>query len=354
MDKALVDASAHLLSPGTVLIDLAASTAFDVVALQQLLSAIAARRSQGVETMIRLPVDAAARHVLRLWRFPHAVGSVARVPFRVLVAPEDHEFFGEETPTTPLVRDTASPRSSALAYLTAQQRFGLRPYRLDGELARLQMLEGETSCWGGFALTRLLQSTLMGPASEVIRVLVQELLSGPLQRRSGKVAITGAQLELPAGGSQTGTLTLAVWDDSESLITDLSKRERTAGGVRADEFALHADGWSPGQRLDLADWQPWLDSGDPEVLLAGLISSTPRDRCAKGYAEGSHGMYALYNCAVDVFGGSLRIESRQTRLEISAAPDSDTARYRVDVTTGPQLPHQRGNLLAVRLPVCDD
>ncbi|MFJ2235215.1 hypothetical protein [Streptomyces sp. NPDC087859] len=354
VDKVLVDASAYRLSAGTVLLDLAAATAFDVAALQQLLSTIAARRNEGVETMIRLPADAAARHILRLWRFPHAVGSVARVPFRVLVTPEDRAYFGEKTLPAPLVSDAGSPRSSVLAYLTAQQRFGLRPYRLDDELARLHMLEGETSCWGGFALTRLLQSVLAGPASELIRVLVQELVSGPLQRSSGRVAITGAQLELPDEKSGTGTLTLAVWDDSESLITHLRKREPVAEVLRADEFALSANGWSPGEELGRAHWRHWPDSEDPEVLLAGLIGSAPRDRYAKGHAEGSHGLYALYNCAVDAFGGSLRIESRQTRLEVSAVPGSGTVRYRVDVATGSQLPYQHGNLLTVRLPVRDD
>ncbi|WP_266871850.1 hypothetical protein [Streptomyces sp. NBC_01381] len=354
VDKVLADTSAHPQPSGPVLLDLSSATSFDVVALQQLLSLFAARRDAGLDTRIRLPVDAAARHVLRQWQFPLAAGSVARVPFRDLVMDEDRAYFREQAPPASAVPGSASPRASVLAYLTAQRRFGLRPYRIDGASARLRILEDEVSCWGGFALTRLLRSMLAGPAPEVIRVLVQELVSGPLlQRWYGKVAITGAQLELPGQGPGAGTLTLAIWDDSESLISELRKRDLAAELPRTEEFTVAAQGWSPGEEPGRGSWQAWPDSEDPEVLLAGLMRSTPRDRSAGGGAEGSDGMYALYNCAVDVFGGSLCIASRQTRLTISAAPAADRARYRVEVAAGPQLPDQHGNLLAVRLPVRD-
>ncbi|MFE0131828.1 hypothetical protein ACFWY6_09655 [Streptomyces sp. NPDC059037] len=52
VDKVLADASAHPQPSGPVLLDLASATSFDVVALQQLLSFLAARRDAGLDTRI--------------------------------------------------------------------------------------------------------------------------------------------------------------------------------------------------------------------------------------------------------------------------------------------------------------
>jgi hypothetical protein len=351
VDAALMEMASFGLSTRTVLVDLTEAESFDVIALQQLLSAVAARRRRGLETSFRLPGGPVARHQLRLWRFPTAVRAVTGMPFRLLVVPEDYAYFGEEWPTDPPSGGADSPRSSVHAYLTSQQCFGLRPYELKDTLTRRHMLESEVAHWGGHALTRLLEHILCGPAADVLRVLVQELVSGALQRIGAQIAVIGAQLELPGTAGGTGMLTISEWDDG-GLPAERLRKEIWTGPRGTDTFVVRRQGRDAAEETYHAQHRPRADGDDAEVFLASLIASNPRDRGAVGDGEGSHRMYTLYKSAVDTFHGSLRIDSGRHRLRIRAAEGAD-ARYEVDLTSGTQIPEQKGCLFSVQLPVHD-
>ncbi|NUP20297.1 MAG: hypothetical protein HOZ81_30265 [Streptomyces sp.] len=348
VDAALVEMASFGLSARTVLVDLTEAESFDVVALQQLLSAVAARDRKRLETCFRLPIGPAARHQLRQWRFPTAVSAVTGMPFRLLVVPEDYSYFGEAWPTDPLSGAADSPRSSVHAYLTSQRCFGLRPYELKDSLTRRHMLESEVAHWGGHALSRLLEHILCGPAADVLRVLVQELVSGALQRTGAQTAVIGAQLELPGTAGGTGTLTISEWDDG-GLRADMLSKQIWTGPRGTDRFVVRREGRDAEETYH-AQHPPRQDGGDAEMLLASLIASNPRDRGAVGDGEGSHRMYTLYKCAVDTFQGSLRIDSGRHRLRIRAAGGGGS-RYEVDLTSG--VPPQNGCLFSVQLPVHD-
>ncbi|MGH4030216.1 hypothetical protein ACQB60_14895 [Actinomycetota bacterium Odt1-20B] len=350
VDTALVDMAPFLLKADTVVVDLARAEAFEVIALQQLLSAVAARRSRGLETRFRLPAGPMARHQLRLWGFPAAVAAVTRIPFRLLVGPEDHAYFGEEPPAGSPWNGAPSPRSSVHAYLTAQRCFGLRAYELRDAADRQRMLDSEVAHWGGHALTRLLDSVVRGPARDLLRVLVQELVAGAVQRSLARTAVIGAELTLPRTAGDVGRLTLSEWDDGG---LEMERKERRTGPRGTDSFLVHREGRTPALETYDARRKPWSDTDDAELLLASVIASNPGDRDGTGGGEGSHRMYTLYKCAIDSFEGSLRIDSGQHRLRIEAAPDDGAHRYRVDLRSGDRLPDLQGSLLAMQLPVRD-
>jgi hypothetical protein len=350
VDPALVGMVSFGLLREAVLVDLAQAESFDVIALQQLLSAMAARRRSGHGTRLRLPVAAAARHQLRLWRFPDAVSAVTRTPFHHVVLAEDHAYFGEEWPADPADEGSHSPRASVHAYLSAQHCFGLRPYLLTDAGTRQRMLPDEVSRWGGHALTRLLESVLAGPAADVLRVLVQELVSGVLQRSHAGVAVVGAQLELPGTPDGTGLLTISEWDDGDLQPYWLRKVIGT-GPLGRDVFRVHRGGRDV-ETYD-ARRKPLSDTDDAELVLASLVTSSPYDLDPSGGGRGSHRMYSLYKSVVDTFQGVLRIDSGRHRLEVSADPRGGPSSYRVDLRSGPELPDQQGCLLSARLPVRD-
>ncbi|MEU9189066.1 hypothetical protein AB0D14_31905 [Streptomyces sp. NPDC048484] len=361
VDEKCTAASPLLVTAETVWIDLSTAVTFDVIAMLRVLSVAAMRKDSGGETRFRLPRNAAARHCLRLWRFPDAVSAVTRTPFRLLVSEEDETYFGENWPETqePSSHGVDNLRSSVLPYLVERQNFGICPYRLDDAMSRLQFVEDETARWTGYALVQLLQRVLKGSASDVARVLVPELLNSVVAHRSARLGVAGSQMELPAPwvDDGNGILTIGVWDNDVTLIASL--RERLAGGEKEFEgnsrvsaqLVVDSEGWTRSRRNYDSRWLPGPSAADSEVLLAEMVAGTPLLVPPTGYPQAGQGIYTLYRTAIDVFGGSLQIRTGGTCLTVQSAPDFDGARYQVRATQNAALPAQLGNLISVRLPV---
>jgi hypothetical protein len=359
-----------------VSIDLAEAKTFDVVAVLRLISIAAARREERLDTLFRLPTDKPARHTLRLWQFPAVVEAATRAPLRLLVPPEQYVYFGEERPAPRDYGMSSSPRRDVLTYLTERHSFGMRSYSVQDDAARSRMLDDEVAHWTGYALSQLLSRMLKGSSSDIIRVLVLELVSNLASGPAARMAVVGSQLEFrdardkhdgheadqDAQASEDGVLTLAAWHSGRSVISTLRAYLADADGPQylryvqsaadvADEFVVHAEGWTPSTDRYDASWHPGPDLSDQELLIAGLFAATPRNESAP---ENAYGLYALYKTVIDVFGGAVEVSSARTRLRIrSGDPGSDGARYVVHVASGPDVPLQIGDLLSVRLPVHD-
>lgn len=361
VDQRCAAASPFLLSAETLWIDLNKAVTFDVIAMLQVLSVAAMRKESGVETRFRLPENASARHCLRLWRFPDAVSAVTRTPFRLLVSEEDEAYFGETWPEAqePSVHGTDDLRSSVLPYLVERQNFGMRPYRLDDKMSRVQFVDDETALWSGYALIQLLQRVLKGAASDVARVLVPELLNSVVAHRAPQIGVVGSQMELPPPWVDDGhgVLTVGIWDNDATLIASMRERlardenDRSGDSRVAAELVVEAEGWTRSRANYDSRWLPGPSDTDSEVLLAEMTAGTPLLVPPAGYPQAGHGLYTLYRTAIDVFGGSLEIRTGGTRLTVQSAPDFDGARYEVRATQNTALPAQLGNLISLRLPV---
>lgn len=369
-------------APDVVYVDLSAAVSFDVAGLLRLIAMIAERHSGGLQTRLKLPDNELARHVLRVWRFPDALSAAVMTPFRLMVDADDWVYFGEQWPPLHVRADASSPRASVLAYLVERRLFGMTTYRSRAVPELDQMVDREIGRWSGYALSSLLDRVLRGPATEVARVVIRELLENVVQHSDPSVAVVSSQLDLvaqPAMDLLPG-LTLAVWADGKSIISTLRDHlASTTGEPRAAvacgdtpsdlswvtelhglaRFEVTASGWSPSRTVYDAGWVPAADMPDPEILLASLVPGVTRKEQlpapagppyrlrARGY-----GLFALCRAVVDTFGGSVEVHSERSLLRIDR-PAAHGA-YRVHLTAEPRQPRLRGDLVTIRLPVRND
>lgn len=277
--------------------DLSRAIYFEVSGLLRLLSLIAERQSQSQRTTIRLPKDAPARHILRLWRFPYAVSVVTRTPFRLLVAPEDWDRFGEEWPALRVREDATSARASVLAYLVERRFFGLQTYSDRGRPGLRDLVEEQTTHWSGYALSNLLETVLPAPATDFVRVVVRELLTSTMAVAAAQTVIVGSQLDL-VEHTETGAapgLVIGMWHDGRSVIRELAaSAEGQVQGADVSSFA------------------------------------------------------ALCRTAIDTFGGSVHVRGARELVSIERTRDRLRA-----VRSAARLAPMTGDIVMVRLPVRD-
>jgi len=300
----------EIAGAATLYFDLSRALYFETSGLLRILAMVAGRQSAQKFTRFRLPNDPPARHILRLWQFPGAVGAVTQTPFRLLVSREDWIYFGEEWPEVRLSTHAVSARASVLAYLAQRRSFGLVAYQLGGSSGLERMFQEQMAHWSGYALSSLLATVLAVPATDFARVVVQELLTNVLSLAAPTTMIIGSQLDLVAHseiGAVAG-LTIAVWHDGESVI---------------DHFAAH--GSSLGERRHAVDEEPAIDS----AVSAGFT--------------------ALCRTAIETFGGSVDVRGERRELSISLLDGrAATASFAEDLT--PMI----GDIVTVRLPIHDD
>jgi hypothetical protein len=343
-------------------VDLTDAVQFDVVALLHLLATVARRREAGQQTKFRLPDDALARHVLRLWQFPRAVSVVTLAPFRLLVDTDDWVYFGERWPTPRVEVADVSPSASVLAYLIERQYFGLSPYGIKSGRRLDRIVESEVNHWGSYALSNLLAKVLDGPATDIARVVVQELVTNAMEYTSARLAVVASHLDLfrHAGSDAPAGLTVAVWDDGPSIVEAL--RSHLASGQSlhpetaqpTDEIAFELIGGTASNAKYTPRWTPEATSSDSDLLLAHVISALTRraseasDPRVGEYVPGNAGysFSALIRSAVDTFQGSVEIRAKGSAVRIDRQHTSGA--YRLHVATG--LARLTGDMMTVRLP----
>ena len=196
-------------------------------------------------------------------------------PFRLLVDPDDSVYFGERWPQPHIKTDLWSPRASVLAYLVDRQYFGLSSYSAESGRRLDRMVESETAHWGSYALSKLLAKVLPGPATDIARVVVQEILTNILEHSAPRVTMVGSQLDLVQHA------------ETRSRRAHHFSMGRRPSVVAALLYSLPASGIvraGPPKTIEPADCIPnrlWptleTTSTDPEVLLARIsleLSST--------------------------------------------------------------------------------
>ena len=355
-------------NPSTASIDLSAALEFDVAAILMLFAAISTRRQNALRTELKLPVDQPARHILRLWQFPRAAAIAAGMPFRKLVADADLRYFGEDLPRL-RVRDYArSPRASVLAHLVERQHFGLFAHRSSADNGLAQMMDLESARWRRYAIIQLLDKVLLGPASDVGRVLVQELVANAVEHPRCATAVVGSQMTLVPHSHHDAPaeLTIAAWDDGCSIEQTLRQCLDAGTPVRLnvssqpDTFKVIAEGWTPTSNLYRSDWTPTTASPDPELLLSSLFPGITRKASREADLAGNatdqssnagYGLYSLYKTTIDAFQGSVEMRSGRTILVVNRS--HERPEYDVRLTVESALPALAGGLVVVRLPVRD-
>lgn len=367
VERCLAESAAEIADSELAYVDLSEAINFDVVGLLRLLATVAGRRDLGRQTRFRLPNDELARHILRLWNFPRAVSVVTLTPFRLLVDQDEWVYFGERWPRPRVESSVVSPQASVLAHLADRQYFGLSSYGVEGGRKLDRMVENETAHWGSYALSKLLAKVLPEPATDIARVIVQEILTNVLERSTPTVAIIGSQLDLVqhADTDAPPGLTVSVWDDGPSLVRALRARlaasnaSHVAMTAALDKVVIEPLDRVPDRLRDDSAWRPDSSSTDPEILLASILpslthgpSAVPKPTSAAGGPDDAgFGLFALYRTAVDTFRGSVEIRTAQSALAVDR-PEAG-GHYRLRVNGADTLSPLTGNIVTVRLPVND-
>jgi hypothetical protein len=362
VEKSLAENASWISDPGPAYVDLEESVYFDIVGLLRLLALVAQRQEAGGHTRFRLPDDAAARHVLRMWRFPRALSAVTLTPLRLLVDADDLVYFGERWPRPQgLAADVTSPEASVLAYLVERQYFGLSPYTGTARSPLERVMESETARWGSYALSQLLTAVIPGPATDIARVIVPEMITNTLSYSAPKVAVLGSQLDLMPHRDTDASpaLTIALWADGPSIVGALETRLPPGTSVRSrcisatEEFEVDPPGWPAGTPAGPAGSSP---TAAADILLASLYSggrmvngAAAGRSSADAPAEADFWLFALYRTAIDTFGGSVEVRTERSAIFITKPGSSE--RYRVHVTADRAAAPLAGNIVIVRLPV---
>jgi hypothetical protein len=359
VEKSLAENASWISDSGSAYMDLEDSVYFDIVGLLRLLALVAERQEAGGQTRFRLPDDAAARHVLRLWQFPRALSAVTRTPFRLLVDTGDLVYFGERWPRPQgLAAEVSSPQASVLAYLVERQYFGLSPYPGTAGTPLELMAESETARWGSYALSQLLSAVVPGPATDIARVIVPEMITNTLSYSAPKIAILGSQLDLMPHRDTNASpaLTIALWADGSSIASELKTRLPASPSVRSrclkalEEFEVDPPGWRPAAAAGsaISTEEVLLASLYPGARMKMLTGSAAARPAAGGPPEADFWLFALYRTAIGSFGGSVAIHTERSTLLITK-PESGE-RYRVHVSAETAAP-LAGNIVVVRLPI---
>jgi hypothetical protein len=308
---------------------------------------------------------------LRRWNFPKAVADVTGTPFRLLVSEDDLRYFGEIAESRPGTKGgPANPRATVLAYLVRRRLFGLSSYRINSERDLIRMVESVTSNWRNYAILRLLDNVLSASASEVARVIVQELLANVLEHPAPRLAVIASQLTLRTSDESQakGELSVSVWDSGTPIVDTLQRRLRLGHAIRVaspdiiDTFVVDPTGCGLRKEQYDTGWTPDADSDAQEILLASLfpgVTSKAATNLSRPSAkppgrhptDSGYGLYALYKTAIDTFGGAVEVRSSHLRLQIDRPADFG-GKYRVRVRRDVS-PRTMGNVITVRLPAAD-
>ncbi|WBB53362.1 hypothetical protein [Verrucosispora sp. WMMD573] len=346
------------------LIDFRGSRTFDVVALLWVLAMMGTRITSDRLTRFRLPLVRAALDVLRRDRFFEAACQVAQAPLPMLLHLEDVKRVNESAPAPFGTWTSGDPSDQIVQHLRKKRVFGLSLYRLDSADARTAMMREELGRWTDPLALALFSRHLKGTAEwDVARVVVHEILANVQQHPNASTAVVASDMVLPRDDVPQAVLTIAVWDNGDSIVDTLRRGLVGRGDVRVaaapatDTFRIRREGADPpvADELRTSDWTPDVASDDRDLLMASLlpgISSKSDDGDARSRDRLlGCGLYFLYHHVIDVFQGSLDIYVGAIRLTVEAEYEPDSsAQYVVTLREGLGIPKIRGNLVVARLP----
>ena len=355
--------------PEALVLDLSDAEFLDVAALMMILGLAARRQAAGKHTQLRVPRRRRVRDFLRLWNFPDAVQTVTQIPFRQLVAAEDHAFFGE--PQTSFRQ--SRPKEPALDTLVGSRFFGFISHRFAGDGGiDPEIVEREWRRWRDPLILEVFRTHLAGPGSDIARVIVYELLANVVQHPLATCVSTVSYVSGSyfRGQRRDTQLTLCVWDDGQTIYETLRSAASDAGTIRAstpdipDRFAIKPVGWDASALQVSVDWTPALSSQDAEFVLASLfpgvtqkvareVKTVARPESVPWETEIGFGLHALYRSVIDSFGGSVAIQSGSIFMNVRLNPrtrERGRVRYRAKVVAGAR-PTIRGNMITIRIPL---
>ena len=369
LDKAMVPLAPSL--PTELRFDMQKVKFADPTALLYLAACITTLDRNGHEISIELPASKRVRDLMRRYRFGNALQRLLARPATSLLADTSESYLVEpqlhyqsslHDARTPTIHTRASERLAALQVLE-------RP-KMDEAVAA-------SNRWREPEVKALLETHLGGRANLVAPGIVHEALANAVSHPQAKHVVTTGFLDDRARGGR-GLLTIAFWDDGDSIVETLRRALAHGNRLRTAAFDIYYDWYaiySAGAHGTPKRYQariysgvdPSGDASDAELLVAstfpGITSDPTRDpqgaelrRYGRDYDRPGMGLYILTSLAVDSFNGEVLIRTSSATANFSRAArgvqERHQCRYRVAVVETPAMgEYFSGNHVVVRLPL---
>ena len=369
IDRAMVPLAPRL--PAELRFDLHKVKYADPTALLYLAACLTTLIRNDREVSIELPASKRVRDLMRRYRFGNALQRLIARPATSLLADTSESYLAEpqvhyqgslHDALTPTIQRRASERLAALEVLE-------RPEMDDAVVASNRWREPEVKA--------LLETHLGGRANLVAPGIVHEALANAVSHpRAQHVVTTGFLDEKARSGN--GLLTIAFWDDGDSIVDTLRRALAQGERLRTAAFDIYYDWYA----IFSADTHrttkryrdriysgndPSRDASDAELLVAstfpGITSDPTRDpqgaelrRYGRHYDRPGMGLYILTSLAIDSFNGEVLIRTSSATANFARARRSVQeryqCRYRVGVVETPSMgKYFSGNHVVVRLPL---
>ena len=362
--------------PATLLFDLSEVNFVDPTTLLYLTALLSSLSKRGTTISLELPRSKRVRDLMRRYRFGQALQELLDPPALGLLTEQSTAYTAEPAiyyqpghlPAGKARSEERARRRLAAITVTRQPTpdtaiAGMKEWMSDDVAALLAAHLGESA-------------DLIGPG------IVFEALANAVEHPNASGVVSNGFVDERARGGK-GLLTIAVWDDGESIVSTLraallAKRKlRSTTAKKAlepynDWYAIFEgeslDGPKSLKRKLFSDFTPDLDSTDPELLFAAALPGISCDPARKFAVAPSKlrkpnfnlpgmGLYILTSLAIDSFvGGEVLLRTGPVSANFRRAPLSvqkdEQCHYRVGVVHRPDLSRYLvGNLLVVRLPL---
>ena len=364
-------------------IDLSAITFIEMPVLVYMLSILSQRVDEQLDTIIRIPKLKNVRDYLRLWNFPASVRECTGKTFSSFCIPEDIDmYFGENR--TEEDHSYPASRSFCKDQFINEKCFSIVTDRLPAESDRTSktiIVSKIANMWKNPRVKNILNNFFkhgekgkgngidaqINP-SDISSRIVYEAVSNAIRHPRARLLVSTSCLD--ATRKKGALLTLSYWDNGLAFYETILGALRSGKSVysethKEDCFTYHVShhdalGDSCSFSFD-SDHKITIDSKMHELFIACLSPGVSSDLSRENIIETDGdtlpsapgwGLFALLNCACEMYGGTVAIQSGCLFANISSNSDLSAHKFKVTIREAePGSPCFNGNMITVRLPL---
>jgi hypothetical protein len=367
-------------SPQDLEIDMSACEFVEPATLTYLTALMRARRREAKKTRLKLPRAKDVRDFFRAWEFPRAVHDAIGSSFASMVCPEDIHYFGESH-TLEDVKYRGTLVQGGRDRMPFVGTYGIKTFFSASVISGEALAKNESKSWKEEHIVTVLNRHLQGLGKRVASHIIHEAMMNALRHPAATLIQTTSHFEWPddSNPASKGFLTIVLWDDGESVSNTLSRaiaEGQNISSVRVPRLYANyhfvvenENGVKEPAKVICSDLIPDATTPNEELLLAATFPGITRDPAGFGHDADAElaaedemlsrpgmGLYVLTNTAVDVFGGTVSVRTKNLFMNIkppgSGRGRKDKCQYRVKVRRyGAWMPEFLGNMITIRLPL---
>lgn len=364
-----------------LVIDLRDIEFIEMPTLIYILSVLCQRTDDQLYTLIRIPKEKKIRDYLRLWNFPKSVAECTGKGFSSFCNQEDIEQYFGENKVEDDFRYFESKSENRTQFIN-EKCFSICTHKLTSNIDKTAdtiLVSSIANKWKD-PLVRNHLNNFFKPEKESKEIkslqpnyissrIVYEAISNALRHPNAKILISSSSLSYTHNKTKA-LLTLTYWDDGITFYSTISRALQTGKNIYCDVhqddcfsyIVKHLNPLGDVRRFPFeSDRKISIKSPVLELFLACLSPGVSCDIDRENYLEPSDdlaatppgwGLYALLNCACEVFAGSVVIQSGCLFANVCADAANSEHKFKVTLRESePGSPCFNGNMITVRLPL---